>query len=103
MAKGLRAVAVLALVLAVFIVPSLFAPPKPVLTTARITKIVAVPGEPARVVIVRGPTGQIGGTTIEATRLKCAVGDRVRALIRDGDLLPEPSRCLRQTRARPSR
>ncbi|VVT23235.1 hypothetical protein SPHINGO361_70102 [Sphingomonas sp. EC-HK361] len=99
----LRAVAVIALVLAAFIAPSLFVPPKPVLTTARITKIVAVPGEPARVLIVRGTTGQIGGATIRATRLHCAVGERVRALIRDGHLLPDPSRCLRQTRARSSR
>jgi hypothetical protein len=101
--KALHAVALIVLVLAVFIAPSLFAPHKPVLTTARITKIVAVPGEPVRVVIVRGPTGQIGGATIMATRLNCAVGDRVRALIRDGNLLLDPSRCLRQTRTRSTR
>lgn len=103
MAKVLHAVAVVAFVLAAFIAPSLFAPPNPVLTSTRITKIVAVPGEPARVVIVRGPVGQIGGATIMGTRLNCAVGDRVRAVIRDGNLLPDPSRCLRQTRTRSSR
>lgn len=101
--RALHAIGAIALLLAAFIVPTLFAPPKPAFTTAHITRIVAVPDEPARVVIVQGASGQIGGATIQATRLRCVAGDRLRAVMRDGNLLPDPSRCLGQPRVRSSR